>query len=61
MQRALLIILAVALATAGPTGQQWTDPTPHQRSFVGIEPGVVLEVLDWGGSGPPLIFLARNA
>ena len=23
-----------------------------------VEPGVVLEVLDWGGSGPPLVFLA---
>jgi non-heme chloroperoxidase len=26
--------------------------------FVAVEPGVRLEVLDWGGSGRPLIFLA---
>ena len=28
--------------------------------FVTVEPGVRLEVLDWGGSGRPLIFLAGN-
>jgi non-heme chloroperoxidase len=28
--------------------------------FVTVEPGVQLEVLDWGGSGRPLIFLAGN-
>ena len=36
----------------------WTDPSPHRVRFVTVEPGVVLEVLDWGGSGSPLVFLA---
>jgi non-heme chloroperoxidase len=35
-----------------------TDPTPHKVRFVNVEPGVKLEVLDWGGSGRPLVFLA---
>jgi len=34
------------------------DPSPHKVSFVTVDKGVKLEVLDWGGSGPPLVFLA---
>ena len=36
----------------------WTDPSPHRVSFVSVAPGVRLEVLDWGGTGPPLVFLS---
>jgi pimeloyl-ACP methyl ester carboxylesterase len=35
----------------------WVDPSPHEVSFVSVAPGVDLEVLDWGGEGPPLVFL----
>jgi non-heme chloroperoxidase len=35
-----------------------TDSSAHRGQFVTVEPGVQLEVLDWGGSGRPLIFLA---
>jgi non-heme chloroperoxidase len=34
------------------------DPSPHTVQFVTVEPEVKLEVLDWGGSGRPLVFLA---
>jgi non-heme chloroperoxidase len=34
------------------------DPSPHKVRFVTVAPDVKLEVLDWGGSGPPLVFLA---
>jgi pimeloyl-ACP methyl ester carboxylesterase len=34
------------------------DPSPHKVRFVTVQPGVKLEVLDWGGTGSPLIFLA---
>ncbi|NYF90836.1 alpha/beta hydrolase [Tunturiibacter empetritectus] len=37
-----------------------TDSSPHSVQMVVVEPGVQLEVLDWGGSGRPLIFLAGN-
>ncbi|MGA2252942.1 alpha/beta fold hydrolase [Terracidiphilus sp.] len=34
------------------------DSSPHKVQFINVEPNVKLEVLDWGGSGPPVIFLA---
>jgi pimeloyl-ACP methyl ester carboxylesterase len=34
------------------------DPSRHSIQFVTVEENVKLEVLDWGGSGPPLVFLA---
>jgi non-heme chloroperoxidase len=34
------------------------DISPHKVQFVTVEEGVQLEVLDWGGLGRPLIFLA---
>lgn len=36
----------------------WRDPSPHRVREVLVAPGVRLEVLDWGGAGPPLVFLA---
>lgn len=33
------------------------DPSKHDVRFVSTDKGVRLEVVDWGGSGPPLIFL----
>ena len=34
------------------------DSSVHTTHFVTVENGVHLEVLDWGGEGPPLVFLA---
>ena len=34
------------------------DPTPHEVTFVTVEPGVQLEVLDFGGSGETMVLLA---
>lgn len=36
----------------------WKDPSPHTVQFVTVEKDVKVEVLDWGGSGRPLILLA---
>lgn len=33
------------------------DPSPHKVLLVPVEKDVRLEVLDWGGNGPPLIFV----
>jgi len=33
------------------------DPSPHTVQLVTVEPGIKLEVLDWGGTGRPLVFL----
>ena len=54
----ILALFAIAqLGTATSTAATWTDSSRHQVSFVETAPGVRLEVLDWGGSGPPLIFI----
>src|ERR1700680_1789264 len=36
----------------------WRDPSSHTVQFVTVEKDVKLEVLDWGGSGRPLVLLA---
>jgi non-heme chloroperoxidase len=36
----------------------WRDTVPHRVSFVAVEPHVRLEVLDFGGTGRPLVLLA---
>ncbi len=37
----------------------WLEaPVPYQLEFVEVEAGVKLEVVDWGGSGQPLVLLA---
>lgn len=37
----------------------WThDISNHTVQFIAVDDNVRLEVLDWGGSGPPVIFLA---
>ena len=33
------------------------DTSPHKTSFVRVERGVQLEVLDWGGGGDPMVLL----
>jgi len=51
-------LAASLLFTLKPSAQ--TDPSPYKVQFVTVEEGVKLEVLDWGGVGRPLIFLAGN-
>lgn len=36
---------------------EWHDASPHTSRLVKVAPDVTLEVLDWGGSGAPLVFL----
>ncbi len=43
-----------ALAQDAPTA---VDPSPHQVRMVTVDSAVRLEVLDWGGSGRPLLFV----
>jgi len=51
----LLLSLAVPVHAQKPV---WKDPSPHTTRFVTVEKDVRLEVLDWGGSGSPLVLLA---
>ncbi len=58
------LILCACVATCHPASDPgggastWRDPSPHASQMVSIAPGVGVEVLDWGGHGPPLVFLA---
>lgn len=37
---------------------EWKDPSAHTTRFVTVDRNVKLEVLDWGGSGRPVLLLA---
>jgi non-heme chloroperoxidase len=57
--RAFAVFLVLAVATSASAQQvEWTDPSPHVTTFVMVQDDVRLEVLDWGGSGRPLVLLA---
>jgi non-heme chloroperoxidase len=46
------------LRRATPETAWPTDASPHRIQFVTVEKDVKLEVLDWGGSGRPVVLLA---
>jgi non-heme chloroperoxidase len=48
----------LALHSLAQTAIHWSDPSPHKTLFVAVEKNVQLEVLDWGGSGKPIVLLA---
>src|ERR1700675_1910972 len=52
----LLVSLMVPLRSQQPPA--WKDPSSHSTQFVTVDKNVRLEVLDWGGSGKPLVLLA---
>ncbi|HUI78794.1 MAG TPA: alpha/beta hydrolase, partial [Bryobacteraceae bacterium] len=50
--------LAQPLDFRRPTPETaWQDPSPHAVQFVTVDKDVKLEVLDWGGSGRPMVLL----
>jgi non-heme chloroperoxidase len=51
-----VLLFARNLAPQQPGG--WRDPSPHTVQFIAVDTNVKLEVLDWGGSGKPLVLLA---
>lgn len=50
-------VLGFWCASALNAQPAWRDPSPHQIRFVTVDSSVRLEVLDWGGSGRPIVFL----
>ena len=56
------IVLALILLTSqiglAQTESDWHDPSKHRVQLVTVEKGIRLEVLDWGGSGRPVVLLA---
>ena len=60
MRKVPIFVLVVA-SILGPSvsrAEDWHDPSPHQIRFVTVQPGVKIEMLDWGGTGRPLILIA---
>ena len=49
--------LVLALRPWSQSNGTWRDPSPHQVRWITVDSSVRLEVLDWGGSGPPLVLL----
>jgi pimeloyl-ACP methyl ester carboxylesterase len=41
-----------------PQNAAWKDPSPLHTRLIGVDRNVRLEVLDWGGSGRPIVLLA---
>jgi len=41
-----------------PSTPAFADPSPHRIQMVKVEENVQLEVLDWGGTGRPVVLLA---
>ena len=56
MSRCLLPFLSVLIVLAPGCAQR--DASKHKVQFVTVAKGVRLEVLDWGGSGRPVVLLA---
>jgi non-heme chloroperoxidase len=57
MRPASLLLLALVSQAGRPA---WVDPVKHDVRFVTVAPGVRLEVLDWGGSGRPIVLLTGS-
>jgi len=55
---ASIVLVFLMVPLHGEQLPPWKDPSPHITRFVTVEKGVRLEVLDWGGSGKPLVLLA---
>jgi len=56
-----VVVSGAALAAFGATEQSrstWRDASPHDVRWVTVDSSVRIEVLDWRGSGPPLVLIA---
>jgi non-heme chloroperoxidase len=58
--RFLVLSLAVTLTGFAQDSAPWHDPSKHTVQFVRVEKGIRLEVLDWGGTGRPVVLLAGS-
>jgi pimeloyl-ACP methyl ester carboxylesterase len=51
------LLLISAVSTCGQCVEPWRDPSPHRIRMVTVQDGATLEVLDWGGTGRPVVLL----
>ncbi|HEY4367731.1 MAG TPA: alpha/beta hydrolase [Steroidobacteraceae bacterium] len=57
----LLMLALAAWATPAIALPEATDTSPHKTSFIRVANDITLEVLDWGGQGSPIVFLAGGS
>jgi non-heme chloroperoxidase len=57
-QQSLCLLALCVMPNMQACAQHWQDPSRHKVEFVTVDDGVRLEVLDWGGSGRPVVLLA---
>lgn len=53
-----LVLSALLAPLCAQEAGFWRDPSPHTIQLVTVDENVRLEVLDWGGSGRPVVLLA---
>ena len=54
------LVLAGGVCLWAQPATTWQDPSPHKAQLVTVDDNVQLEVLDWGGSGRPIVLLAGS-
>ena len=52
-----MFLLTVVVPLHSQQPADWKDPSSHVRRFVTVSDNVRLEVLDWGGSGRPVVLI----
>ena len=57
----ILLVLLVAFGAVLAAQDAWRDPSKHDVRFVTVDQDVLLELLDWGGSGPAVVLLTSPA
>ena len=55
---ATLLLLSSAAHPSAQLSAPWHDPSPHKVQYIHVDDAVNIEVLDWGGTGRPLVLLA---
>jgi pimeloyl-ACP methyl ester carboxylesterase len=60
VKNTMLKFLALVVFSWSAHAQDQPDSSSHTIRFVTVDKDVKLEVLDWGGTGRPLVFLAGN-
>src|ERR1700675_4590600 len=58
LRAAFLLLVSFACPLSAQDLVPWQDPSSHTTQFVTVDDNVKLEVLDWGGTGRPLVLLA---
>ena len=53
-----MLVCSVLTLVAVLQASSWVDPARHQMQMVNVADGVQLEVLDFGGTGRPIVLLA---